>query len=73
MSVRNSKELSIRTLRSCNGQGIHTAIIDLLNAVIAEAHEEMESATEHITIWRAQGKATAARDLIAAIKPRDAE
>ncbi len=73
MSARSSKDASIRTLRSCNGQGVYTAVIDLLSSVIAESHEEMESATDNITIWRAQGKATAARDLIAAMKPRDAE
>ena len=73
MSDHISKDSAVKTVRSYYGQSAFTAFTDLLEAVIEEAHEEMESATENITIWRAQGKATSARDLIAAIKPRDAE
>ena len=68
-----SRDSAVATLRSFYGQGSYQAVIDLLEAVIAEAQDEMESANDTITIWRAQGKATSARDLIAAIKPRDAE
>ena len=73
MSDHISKESAVTAVSSYYGQGAYTAINDLLKAVIEEAHEEMETANEDITIWRAQGKATAARDLIAAIKPRKAE
>ena len=68
-----SKESAVKSVSSYYGQGVYTSLIDLLQAVIEEAHEEMESANDNITIWRAQGKATVARDLIAAIKPRNAE
>lgn len=73
MNVRISKDEAVKAVSSYYGQGVYTAFIDLLEATIEEAQEEMESANENITIWRAQGKATAARDLIAAIKPRNAE
>lgn len=73
MSDHISKDSAVKTVRSHYGQSAFTAFSDLLEAVMEEAHEEMESATENINIWRAQGKATAARDLIAAIKPRNAE
>lgn len=73
MSDHISKESAVKSVSSYYGHGSYTAFTDLLEAVIEEAHEEMETANEDIAIWRAQGKATAARDLIAAIKPRNAE
>ncbi|WP_165072815.1 hypothetical protein [Desulfovibrio sp. ZJ200] len=63
---------AVRALQKAHGQGLHTALIDLLEAEIAEAQEEMESADQNITIWRAQGRAAGARSLLAAITPRNA-
>lgn len=70
--IRSRKADAACALQKADGQGLHTAVVDLLEAEIAEAHEEMESADDNITIWRAQGRATAARSLLAAITPRKA-
>lgn len=59
-------------LQKAHGQGLYTALTDLLDAEIDEAHEEMESASGNVAIWRAQGRAAGARNLLAAITPRNA-
>ena len=59
-------------LQKAHGQGLYTDLTDLLEAEIAEAQEELETASGNIAIWRAQGRAAGARNLLAAITPRNA-
>lgn len=61
-----------RALQNADGRGLHAAVVDLLEAEMAEAQEEMASADDTITIWRAQGRVAAARSLLVAITPRSA-
>lgn len=70
---RARKADAINSLRSAEGQGLHTALKILLKQELDEAREEMETAADNITIWRAQGRATEVRQLLAAIEtPRTA-
>lgn len=66
---RARKADAVNALRSAEGQGLHTALRILLEQELEEAREEMETAADDITIWRAQGRATAVRQLLAAITP----
>ncbi len=71
-SGRVRKAEAINALCRTQGQGLHTALKDLLEEELKEAHDEMETAADNITIWRAQGRATELRQLLAAITPRTA-
>lgn len=70
--IRVRRADAVCALQKAHGQGLYTALTDLLEAELAEAQEEMESAGDDITIWRAQGRAAGARNLLAAITPRNA-
>lgn len=59
-------------LQKAHGQGLYSALTDFLETELAEAQEELESASGNIAIWRAQGRAAGARNLLAAITPRNA-
>lgn len=59
-------------LQNAYGQGVYTALVDLLETELAEAHEEMASASDTVTIWRAQGRVAEVRNLLASITPRNA-
>lgn len=70
--IRARRADAVCVLQKAHGQGLYAALTDLLETELAEAHEEMESASDNITIWRAQGRAAVARNMLFAITPRNA-
>lgn len=69
---RERKAGAVYSLRLAEGQGLHSALKTLLEQELEEAREDMETAADNITIWRAQGRAEEVRRLFVAITPRPA-
>lgn len=69
---RAVRKEAVATLRRA-GKGTLEALADLLESELADAHADMETADNDTAIWRAQGRALAARNLMDAITPRKAE
>lgn len=62
-SPREQRRKSLAALRQA-GTGCEQALTSLMQSLLQEAREELEKATDSITIYRAQGRAQLARDML---------
>lgn len=66
-ACRNAKAEAVKAIIAPVSAAVRQNFVDLLQCEIAEAHSEMENASDNITIWRAQGRAAGARQLLTSI------
>ena len=64
---REQVRRSMAALRQ-SGTGCEQALTSLMQSVLQEAREELEKATDSIAIYRAQGRAQLARDILYHLK-----
>ena len=65
--LKTKKAAALNGLLSPMSPGARGNLADLLECEITEAHQDMENASDNLSIWRAQGRAAGARQLLSLI------
>ena len=67
MTWREEKTKAINEIRASGNAGLSRSFVALLNAHIAECQEALESAQEQVEMYRLQGRAHLAREILRSI------
>lgn len=66
MPIRLQRKEALANIRT-SARGTLDALADLFECELADAHAELETAQDEISIWRAQGRVMEIKSLVAAI------
>ena len=64
---RQRRMEATQILKQAQGKGIHTTFCDLLEEELTAARDDLENAHDAVTVWRAQGRAAALRQILSSI------
>lgn len=68
--AKDVKDSAAQVLRENYGNNVYAAICDWAQADIVETHRNLEIGTDTQSIFRAQGRLQAMRDLLHSLTPR---